>query len=611
MWIRAVSAAWIVVAGVSLVAPSALAQSVEGDGWRYSSALTGTPQYPEDFAHFDYVNVDAPKGGELKWSATGTFDSLNPVPYGGTKAAGLSLVFETLMAPSEGEIDAMYGLLAEAFRFPEDISSVTYRLRPEAKFSDGEPVTPEDVVFSFDSFKKLNALYANYYSHVESAEVTGDHEVTFHFDETGNRELPQIVGQLMVIPKHWFEDKDGNVVHDISASTLEKIVGSGPYVIDTVNPGSSITYRLDDNYWGKDLNVNVGRNNFGKIRYLYFADKDVAFEAFRAGSFDFWIETSAKRWATGYNFPAVKDGKVTREAVENPLRSTGIMQALVPNNRRAPFDDKRVREALIYAFDFETINKNQLSDAYARDNSFWFGTDLASSGLPKGEELQILESVRDKVPDDVFNKANKLPVGGTEEESRANLQKAFELLKQAGFQRRGGQLINAETGKPFAFEILLDNPSLQVVVLPYIENLRKLGIDASVRVVDSSQYQNRVDNFDYDMIWELWAQSLSPGNEQFNYWGSRSAEQPGSRNYAGIADPGVDALIEKVVFADDRDTLVAATKALDRVLLANDYIIPLYYSKDYRIAYWDTITHGDFPEYGLDFPAGWWSTEAK
>ncbi len=609
MWIKAARAIVIAVAGLS--APAVLAEDNGGGDWHYATALTGSPQYAADFAHFDYANPEAPKGGELKLSATGTFDSLNPVPYGGNKAIGLGLVFETLMTSSEDEINAMYGLLAEAFRYPEDISSVTYRLNPDAKFSDGEPVTPEDVVFSFDSFKKLNAQYANYYRHVTSAEATGEREVTFRFDETGNRELPQIVGQLLVLPKHWFEDEDGDVVHDISASTLEKIVGSGPYVVDTVNPGSSITYRLNDDYWGKDLNVNVGRNNFGTVKYLYFADLDVAFEAFRAGTFDFWVETRAKRWATGYNFPAVKDGDVTREAVPNPLRTAGIMQALVPNNRRAPFDDKRVREALIYAFDFETINKNQLSDAYARDNSFWFGTDLASTGLPKGEELQILDSVRDLVPPDVFNQANKLPVGGTQEEARANLQKAFELLREAGFERKGGKLVNSETGEPFAFEILLDNPTLQVVVLPYVENLRKLGIDATVRVVDTSQYQNRVNDFDYDMIWELWAQSLSPGNEQFNYWGSQSADQPGSENYAGISDPGVDALIQKIVFADDRDTLVAATKALDRVLLANDYIIPLYYSRDYRIAYWNRITHGEFPEYGLDFPAGWWSTEAE
>nr|WP_272213285.1 extracellular solute-binding protein [Marinicella sp. W31]MDC2879232.1 extracellular solute-binding protein [Marinicella sp. W31] len=589
-------------------APAAFAQSGEGDEWQYASALTGTPEYVQDFPHFSYVNPDAPKGGELRFYATGTFDSLNPIPYGGAKAAGIGLVFETLMTPSEDEIDAQYGLLADGFKVPEDISSVTYRLNPAATFSDGAPVTAEDVVFSFESLKNFNARYANYYRHIESADVTGEREVTFSFDQTGNRELPQIVGQLLVLPKHWFE---GDTPRDVSASTLENIVGSGPYEVAEVNPGSSITYRLRDDYWGKDLSVNVGRNNFGSVNYLYFSDLDVAFEGFRAGTFDFWIETRAKRWATGYNFPAVKDGDVKREAVPNPLRSRGIMQALVPNNRRAPFDDQRVREALIYAFDFETINKNQLSNAYSRDNSFWFGTELASAGLPKGEELQILDTVRDLVPLAVFNTANKLPVGGTEEETRANLQKAFDLLKEAGFERRGNQMVNTETGKPFSFEILLDNPSLQVVVLPYVENLRKLGIDASIRVVDTSQYQNRVNDFDYDMIWEIWAQTLSPGNEQFNYWGSQSVDQPGSENYAGISDPGVDALIKKIVFADDRDTLVAATKALDRVLLANDFIIPLYYSNDYRIAYWNVITHPGFPEYGLDFPAGWWSTEAE
>ncbi|WP_244464780.1 extracellular solute-binding protein [Martelella endophytica] len=603
----AVKTTWVVA--LALAAPAALAQEGGAEEWHYAGALTGTPQYPEGFAHFDYVNVDAPKGGELRMPGIGTFDSLNPIPYGGNKATGLALVFETLMTPSQDEINAQYGLLAEAFRYPDDYSEVTYRLRPEAKFSDGMPVTAEDVVFSFDSFKTLNATYANYYRHVTSAEVTGEREVTFHFDEKGNRELPQIVGQLMVLPKHWFE---GDTPHDVSASTLEKIVGSGPYKIGEINPGSSITYTLDDDYWGKDLGVNVGRNNFGSIKYLYYSDFDVAFVGFRAHDFDFWIETKAKRWATEYEFPAAKDGSVKREAVPNPLRSTGIMQALVPNNRRAPFNDERVREALIYALDFETINKTQLNDAYSRDNSFWFGTDLASAGLPEGEELDILQSVKDEVPAEIFDEPNTLPVAGTPEKFRDNLRHAFELLKEAGFERRGTQMVDVKTGKPFTFEILLDNPSLQTVVLPYVEDLRKIGIEASIRLVDSSQYQNRVNDFDYDMIWELWAQSLSPGNEQFNYWGSRSVDQPGSQNYAGISDPGIDALIEKVVFADDRDTLVAATKALDRVLLAHNFIIPLYYSTDYRIAYWNTIAHpAEFPEYGLDFPDAWWSTEAE
>lgn len=598
-----------ICASLLIVTGQSFAQEGDDSPWRTASSMTGSPLYPGDFEHFNYVNPDAPKGGELKLSATGTFDSLNPVPYGGAKAAGLGLVFETLMTSNEDEIDAQYGLLADGFRYPDDLSSVTYRLRPEAKFSDGTPVTPEDVVFSFEKFTELNARYANYYRHVKSAEVTGEHEVTFAFDETGNRELPQIVGQLMVLPKHQFE---GDGALDISRGTLAKLVGSGPYEISEVNPGSSITYTLRDDYWGKDLPVNVGRNNFASIKYLYFADLDVAFEAFRAGTFDFWVETRAKRWATGYDFPAVSEGKVKREAVPNPLRSVGIMQALVPNNRRAPFNDERVREALIQAFDFETINRNQLNDAYARDNSFWFGTELASSGLPEGEEKEILESVRDQIPASVFETPNTLPVGGDEQKARANLGKAFQLLKEAGFERKGTQLVDTKTGKPFAFEILLQSPSLQVVVLPYVEALRALGIDATIRVVDDSQYQNRVNNFDYDMIWNVWAQSLSPGNEQFNYWGSRSVDQPGSENYAGISDPGVDALINKVVFADDRETLEAATKALDRVLLAHHYVIPLYYSTDYRIAYWNTITHpAALPEYGLDFPAGWWATEAK
>ncbi|WP_176086193.1 extracellular solute-binding protein [Martelella sp. HB161492] len=607
MWKRALAGTGVLLC--CLVATGSVRAEDESP-WRTAVALVGDPLYPDGFDHFAYVNAKAPKGGTVTLPAIGTFDSLNPVPDSGVKASGLGLVFETLMTSSPDEISTEYGLLAEALRYPDDYSQVTYRLRPEARFSDGTPVTPEDVVFSFNALKADNVQQANYYRHVTSAEVTGDHEVTFHFDEKGNRELPQITGQLLVFPKHWWEANgaDGKP-RDISKTTLSVPIGSGPYVIDSVDPGGSITYRLRDDYWGKDLPVNVGRSNFGTIKYLYFADPDVAFEAFRSGVLDFWTETRSKRWATQYDFPAVSEGKVKREEVQNPLRSVGIMQALVPNMRRAPFDDQRVREALILAFDFETINRTALSNAYARDDSFFFGTELASSGLPEGEELDILNSVKDQIPASVFDTPNTLPVGGSEDNERKNLMAALKLLKEAGFERKGTQMINTSTGKPFTFEILISNPGLDVVLLPYTEELRKIGITATIRVVDDSQYQNRVNDFDYDMIWNVWGQSLSPGNEQLYYWGSKAADQPGSQNYAGISDPGIDQLINRVIFAKDRDELVAASKALDRVLLAHDYVIPLYYSKNYRIAYWDRITHPTLPEYGLDFPDSWWSTD--
>ncbi|MDF1610346.1 extracellular solute-binding protein [Hoeflea sp. YIM 152468] len=581
--------------------------------WHHATAMLGEPKYPENFPRFDYANPDAPKGGMLRLSEEGTFDSFNPVLAKGEQAAGLALVFDPLMRSADDEISASYGLIAESISFPDDISEATFRIRAEARWPDGEPITPEDVIFSFTKAKEHNPLQANYYGHVVSAEKSGARDVTFRFDEINNSELPQILGQLLILPQHWWQgkDKDGNQ-RDIGRTTLEPVMGSGPYRIAGFTAGSTIRYELRDDYWARDLNVNVGHHNFGTIEYGYFTDRNVEFEAFRGGAIDFRQENSASRWATAYDFPAIDTGDVVLEEIENPLRAVGIMQAMVPNMRRDKFKDIRVRKALNFAFDFEDLNRNLAFDAFERIDSYFWGTELASSGLPEGREKQILESLGDKVPPEVFTTVYTNPVSGDPAKSRANLRQALTLFRDAGYKLENQQLVDARTGAPFEIEILLSSPSFERSVLPYVSNLKKIGVNARIRTVDASQYTNRVRSFDYDMIWGLWAQSLNPGNEQSGYWGSDSLEREGSRNYAGISDPAIDALIKMVIFAPNRDEQIAAVHALDRVLLAHHFVVPLFYSNAVKVAYRKTLVHPEeLPYYGLGFPEVWWSSEAN
>ncbi|MCV3736336.1 extracellular solute-binding protein [Rhizobium sp. TRM96647] len=600
-----------VAAATSLFGPAGAQE--ETPEWRIGISTVGDLKYQPGFAHFDYVNPKAPKGGTLRLSNAGTFDTFNPVLAKGEAAVGVGMVFDTLMKSSEDEITTSYGLLAEGVSYPDDISSATFRLRPEAKWEDGQPVTPEDVIFSFEKVIEHNPLFTNYYQHVVSVEKTGERDVTFHFDEKNNRELPQILGQFSIVPKHWWEGKDAKgKQRDISRTTLEPVMGSGPYRIASFSPGASIRYELRDDYWGKDLNVNVGQNNFGRIEYSFYGDRNVEFEAFRAGNVDYWFENQASRWATGYDFPAVKDGRIKREEVPNRRRASGVMQAMVPNMRKEMFKDERVREALGYAFDFEELNKTIFFGQYQRVNSYFFGTELASSGLPEGKELEILNEVKDQVPPSVFTEPFENPVGGDPGKQRENLRKAVALLKDAGYVLKGNRMVRADTGEPLSFEILLSSPMLERVALPYANNLKRIGIDARLRTVDPSQYTNRTRDFDYDMTWHVWGQSLHPGNEQGDYWGSSSVSRVGSQNYAGIADPAVDALINRIIFAKDREELVAATRAMDRVLLHHHYVVPMYYRMSDPIAYWNRITPpAELPTYGLGFPDAWWSTEVK
>lgn len=588
----------------------------QDEGWQHATALTGTPGYPPGFARFNYVNPDAPKGGTVRLSVEGSFDSLNPILSKGEQAAGLNYVYETLMtsARDEYDINAEYGLLAEATKHADDDSWVSFRLNPNARWHDGTPVTAEDVIWSFNKSVELNPSLRFYYRNVKEAKKTGDREVTFYFSVANNRELPHIMGQLTVFPKHWWEGTgpDGKK-RDIGERSLEAPMGSGPYEVESFEAGKNIVLKRFDGYWGKDLNVNVGTYNFDRIRYEYYRDGTVMLEAFKGDQYDFRFENSAKNWATGYDtdrFPARKKGYVKLE--EFPARATGVMQAFVVNLRRDRFKDPRVRRALNLSWDFETAKRTVFYNQYIRDDSYFAGTELASKGLPTGKELEILEKLRGKIPDQVFTEEYENPVGGDPEKVRANLRKALELFKEAGWVLKGRQLVNEKTGEPFTIEYLGYSDTTNRYVLPWKQDLAKIGIQMTVRIVDSAQYINRLRSFDYDMITAVWGESLSPGNEQRNYWGSESANREGSRNYAGIADPAVDQLINEVIFAKDRDTLVAATHALDRVLLWNNFVIPQFYYPFTRAAYWDRFGRPEkLPEYDIGFPDIWWFDKDK
>ena len=602
------SAAAFVAPTIGPLALASVARAQENE-WRHALSLFGQLKYPADFKRFDYVNPEAPKGGAVRLGGFGTFDNFNLVVSGvkGTIAAGINEVYDTLMAPSLDEVSTEYGLLAEAVSHPADFSWVKYRLRAEAKWHDGKPVTPEDVIFSLDAFKTHSPMFSGYYRHVVKAEKTGEREITFTFDSPGNRELPQIVGQLTVLPKHWWEGTDASgKKRDVAATTLEPPLGCGAYRVKDFVPGRTVVYERIKDYWARDLNVNVGRDNFDELRYEYFRDSTVALEAFKGDVLDWRTENSAKNWATAYDFPAVKDKRVVLE--EFPNRASGRMQGFVLNTRREKFSDPRVRLALNYAFDFEEMNKQLFFGQYQRINSYFEGTELASSGLPGGKELEILETVRDKVPPEVFTKPFKNPVGGTPENVRANLREAIRLLKEGGYEVRNQKLVNAKTGEPFSIEFLTYDPNSERFVLFYKPSLERLGITVSVRTVDEAQYVNRERNWDYDSTTEVWAQSLSPGNEQRDYWSSAAADRIGSRNYAGIKNPAIDALIERVIFAKDRAELIAATHALDRVLLWNHYVIPQFTYNKTRAARWDRFGRPEkLPEYGSSaFPTIWW-----
>lgn len=564
-------------------------------------AMHGALKYPEGFRHFEYVNPDAPKGGELKLSVvTNGFDSFNPFVIRGIAAAGINTyVYDTLLESSADEAFSEYGVIAETVEVPEDRSFVIFNLNKQARFHDGKAITADDVAFSFKILTtEGHPFYKNYYADVESVTIENRHRVRFDFGDADNRELPLILGQMPILPEHFWKDRD------FQSSGLTIPVGSGPYRIASFEAGRSVTYERVDNYWADDLGTRRGRFNFDRVSYEYYNDDTVALEAFKAGNFDFRLETSAKNWATAYTGRQFENGDIVKAAVEHH-RPTG-MQGFLFNTRKPVFRDPLVRKALAYGFDFEWANRNLFFDQYTRTSSYFENSDLASSGLPDGRELAILDNYRDQLSPAVFTEAYSPPDTVGENTLRGNLRTALKLLTNAGYQIRDGKMVHSETGKPLAFEILLFQKSFERVVLPFKQNLEKLGIDVTVRMVDSNQYVQRVRNFDFDMISQVLPQSDSPGNEQRDYWHSSNAGVAGSRNFMGVSDPVVDSLVELVIQAPDRESLLHRTHALDRVLLHGHYVIPHWHLRKDRIAYWHQLKRPELtPKDGVDLN-NWW-----
>lgn len=565
----------LLLGGAVMAAPLAIAAP--------SQALGYTPKYPPGFTHFDYVNPNAPKGGEVTLSAQGSFDSLNPFLLRGIGPEGLSqLVFETLMVGSEDEPFSQYGLLADDVELAADGLSVTFHINPKARFSDGSPVTAADVKFSFDTLKsdKAHPQYRFYWADIKRAVVLGERKVRFDFARV-NPELHMIVGQIPIFSRKWVGDRPFDKV------VLKKPIGSGPYTVGDYELGKYITYVRNPNYWGKDLGGRRGTYNFDRVTFRYYRDSTAQLEAFKAGEFDFILVNNSKQWARDYNGAKFDDGRIQKVAF--PHHNNAGMQGFVFNLRRPLFQDERVRRAITLAFDFEWENHHLFYDQYKRCDSYFSNSELASSGLPRGDELALLDNYRNQLPKEVFTRVWR-PPSTKPYGLRHNLLKAKKLLEEAGWHYRDGALRNAE-GEPFRFEFMLFQKGFLRIVAPFARNLAKLGIEVDYRTVDAAIYQERQDSFDFDMMVNVFGESQSPGNELVGMFHSSAANQEGSQNVIGIKNPVVDALIDKVIYAPDRKHLVTAVHALDRVLLYGDYVVPNWYIANHRVAYWNKFGH--------------------
>src|SRR5271166_1605567 len=575
-------------------------------------SLFGDLKYGREFEHFDYVDPQVPKGGTMRFSAfISTFDTLNPFVIKGVPASGVQMIFDTLTVASQDEPRSVYGLVAESIELAADRLPVLFTLRREARFHDGTPITSEDVIWTFEILRaKGLPSYRSYYSNVDKVEKEGDRGVRFSFKSAENRELPEILGEMPVLSRAYWSERD------FEKTTLDPPLGSGPYTVETVDPGHSITYRRVADYWAADLPVNKGRYNVDVIHYDYYRDATIALEAFKAGQYDLRLENSSKDWATGYDSPALRAGLIKKEQIPNQLPSG--MQGFAFNLRRPLFQDPRVREALAYGFDFEWSNKNLFYGAYQRTRSYFDNSELAATGVPQGEELAILEKFRGQIPDAVFTAEYDPPKYDGSGNIRDGLRAALKLLKEAGWTFKGEKLVNDEMGQPFEFEFLLVQPEFERIVLPFTKNLERMGITARVRTIDPAQYQKRMETFDYDMAVVAFGESLSPGNEQRDYWGSQAADEQGSHNLLGIKSKVVDELIEGLVRAPDRASLVAHTHALDRVLQYGYYLVPHYHIAAFRVAHWDKFRRPAVsPKYAVGLET-WWidptaeqSVEAK
>lgn len=562
------------------------AQAVPAELRRHAIAKIGDPAVPADYKHFDWVNPAAPKGGTVTLSSVGSFDSLNGHSFKGLPAPAIGLIDATLMAPSPDEPATAYGLIAEWIVVPPDRSSATFGLRKGARFSDGQPITVEDVIFSFEEQKKAHPAFALNFKDISAVEKTGPNEVTFRFTRKGSRELPYIAGLIAVIPKHYWTGKDTKgEARDLSRTTLEAPVSSGPYRVKSVDGGRSIIYERIADWWGRDLPVNVGQYNFDEIRYIAFRDDVPEFEALKAGEIELREENSSRKWAKEYDFAAVKEGRLKRLVLST--KTVAQLQGFVLNLRRPKFADPRVRRAFALAYDFESANKTLFYGQYRRVNSLFDNSELAAVGLPTGRELSLLEALRDKVPPEVFAMPYRSPTNATSDDLRRNLREAQRLLEEAGWKVSGTQLKHQKSGEPMNLEYLADDQQFNRIVLPYKQNLAKLGIGLEVRVVEAARYADRLKSYDYDMITAAFQQSQAPGTEQREYWGSDAADRQASRNYAGIRDPAVDSLAETLIFAETKSEMIAAARALDRVILWNHYIMPQWFNPDVWYAHWD------------------------
>jgi len=578
---------WAAFAVLVLLTGSASADQIEraaSTGPSHAIAMHGEPLYPEGFKHFRYVNPAAPKGGAIVYGATGSFDSLNPFIVRGTSALGLrEHVFESLLARGYDEPFTLYGLLAESIDVAGDRSWAAFTLNPQARFSDGEPVTVDDVVYSLETLRdKGRPNYKTYYAKVERMERIGERTIKFIFSPDGDREIPLIIGLMPIIPKHVYEKRDFN------AAGFEAPIGSGPYIVDQVKPGNSITYRRNPDYWGVDLAVNAGQNSIDLVTYEYFRDSNASFEAFKSGIYHARPEDDPGRWTQSYDFPALRAGKVRKEAFESGMPSG--MYALVFNTRRPVFADRRVRQALTQLFNFEWVNKNLYYGSYVRSESFFDGSELGSHDRPAGErERELLAPFPDAVTPEIMNRGWQAPQGDAGGQDRKNRARAIAQLRDAGYEILNGVMTHVETGHPLSFEILVATPGEERLALTYSRMVKRIGVIADVRNVDPSQYQERRRNYDFDTIFNSWFSSLSPGNEQSFYWGSAAADMPGTRNYMGAKEPAIDAMIDAMLAAETREEFVAAVRAMDRVLLSGAYMIPLFHQPEQWLALWQQV----------------------
>ena len=583
----------------ALIGPAAAQEAAHG------LSLFGDLKYGPDFAHFDYVSPNAPKGGLLHLATVDTFSTLNPFTLKGVSAAGAGLPFESLLEGSADEADAAYGLIAESVVLAPDRLSVRFHLRPEARWHDGTPITARDVAFSYEILTtEGHPAYANNLAGVDRVETTGDHDVTFHLADPDNRKLPLIAGGLSIVSEAYYRDRA------FGETTMEPPLGSGAYRVAKVDPGRSVTYERVPDYWGAGLPLNVGRYNFDTIVYDYYRDRTVLVEALKAGEYDFHEEYTSKVWATQYDIPAVEQGWLVKDVLKDNTPS-GV-QAFFFNTRLPKFQDRRVREALAYAFDFEWLNKNQFYGLYDRMASYFENSELAARDLPSEAELALLEPHRGAVPEEVFTKAFVPPATDGSGNNRGNLRAARSLLKEAGWITKEGALVNGETGEPMTVEFLYFEPTFERIYAAFGRSLERLGVGVNLRLVDGAQYEERLKTHDFDITTIRFVFNLSPGAELNSYFASSTVDQVGSFNIPGIKDPVVDALIGEVAAATDRPSLIAAARALDRVLLWGHYMIPQWYKGAHHLVYWNKFDRPALkPRYARGVFDTWWVDREK